>query len=75
MKVILEVRPLKWDMDSVKKYIERFNTVDEFRKDPEYISIARWIGNTKTKTGDQNLSMQNLLSDLKEKEINKSLKN
>jgi hypothetical protein len=55
-------------MDSVKKYIERFNTVDEFRKDPEYISIARWIGNTKTKTGDQNLSMQNLLSDLKEKE-------
>ena len=46
----------------------RFNTVDEFRKDPEYISISRWIRNTKTKTGDQNLSMQNLLSDLKEKE-------
>ena len=68
MKVILEVRPLKWDMDSVKKYIERFNTVDEFRKDPEYISIARWIGNTRTKTGDQTLSMKNLLSDLIEKE-------
>jgi hypothetical protein len=68
MGLILEIRPLKWDLDSVKKYIEKFNTTDEFRKDPEYLSIARWIGNTKTKTGDQTLSMQNILSDLKERE-------
>ena len=70
MEVLSEKRPLKWDMDSVKEYINQFNTVDEFRKDPEYISIGRWIGNTNTKakTGDQNISMQNLLSDLKEKE-------
>lgn len=68
MKVILEARPFKWDIDSVKNYINQFNTIDEFRKSPEYISISRWIGNTKIKTGDQNLSMQNLLSDLKEKE-------
>jgi hypothetical protein len=70
MEVLSEKRPLKWDIDSVKEYINQFNTVDEFRKDPEYISIGRWIGNTntKSKTGDQNLSMKNLLSDLKEKE-------
>jgi hypothetical protein len=68
MGLILEIRPLKWDMDSVKKYIEKFNTTDEFRKDPEYNSIVRWIGNTRTKTGDQTLSMKNLLSDLIEKE-------
>ena len=70
MEVLSEKRPLKWDIDSVKEYINQFNTVDEFRKDPEHISIARWIGNTNTKdkTGDQNLSMKNLLSDLKEKE-------
>jgi hypothetical protein len=68
MGLILEIRPLKWDLDSVKKYIEKFNTTDEFRKDPEYNSISRWIRNTRTETGDQNLSMQNLLSDLKEKE-------
>ena len=68
MRLILEIRPLKWDMDSVKQYIEQFDTTDQFRKDPEYNSIARWIRNTRTETGDQSLSMKNLLSDLIEKE-------
>jgi hypothetical protein len=68
MGLILEIRPLKWDMDSVKKHIEQFDTTDEFRKDPEYNSISRWIRNTRTETGDQTLSMKNLLSDLIEKE-------
>ena len=68
MGLILEIRPLKWNLDSVKEYIKGFNTTDEFRKDPEYNSIARWIGKTRTKTGDQTLSIKNLLSDLIEKE-------
>jgi hypothetical protein len=68
MGLILEIRPLKWDMDSVKNYIEQFDTTNQFRKDPEYNSISRWIRNTRTETGDQTLFMKNLLSDLIEKE-------
>ena len=71
MEVLSEKRPLKWDLDSVKKYIDQFNTLDEFYKSPEYVSILQWVGNTKTKTGDSTFSMQKLLSDLKEKENKK----
>lgn len=71
MEVLSEKRPLKWDMDSVKNYINQFDTLDEFYKSPEYVSILRWVGNTKTKTNDPTFSMQKLLSDLKEKENKK----
>jgi len=71
MKVLSEKRPLKWDMDSVKNYINQFDTLDEFYKDPEYSSISRWVGNMKTKTGDSIFSMKKILSDLREKEDKK----
>lgn len=71
MKVLSEIRPLKWDMDSVKNYINQFNTLDEFYKDSEYSSILRWVGNMKNKTGDSIFSMKNILSDLREKEDKK----
>ena len=68
MEVITEGRKSKWDIDSVKKHIEKFNTLNDFYDDPNSKDITTWVGNRRTRTGDQSLTMQNLLSELKEKD-------
>lgn len=68
MEVISEGRESKWDIDSVKEYISQFNTLKDFYESPEYNDIAVWISNRRNRTGDQTLTMQNMLSELKDKD-------
>ena len=77
MRLILEGRKSKWDIESVKNHIKGFNTLNDFHKDADSKDIQNWVSNRRTRTGDQSLTMANLLSELKkkdEKQITENLK-
>lgn len=76
MKVIVERS--KWDIDLIKDYISKFDTLKDFYDSPDYGDIQVWISNKRNRTGNQSLTMQNLLSELKEKDqkqLTEKLKN
>lgn len=68
MEEFFEGRETRWDIDSVKEYISQFDTVQDFYDSPEGTNVAAWISNKRTRTGDPTLTMQNMLSGLREKE-------
>jgi hypothetical protein len=62
---------------STKNHIKGFNTLNDFHKDADSKDIQNWVSNRRTRTGDQSLTMANLLSELKkkdEKQITENLK-
>jgi hypothetical protein len=75
MEVITEGRVSKWDIDSVKEYISKFDTLKDFYNDPYANEVSTWISNRRGRTGDESLTMQNLLSELREKDEKKLTEN
>lgn len=64
----------KWNIDSVKDYIKKFNRLKDFYESPEYDSIQRWVQGSRIKIDGQTISMRILLSDLKEKDNRQTTK-
>ena len=68
MEVVNTEQELKWDLEKIKEYLKRFNTLKDFYRDPNYTKIYAWINNRRNRTGDQTLYLKNLLSELIEKD-------
>lgn len=64
----------KWNIDSAKDYIKKFDRLKDFYESPEYDSIQRWVQGSRIKIDGQTISMKILLSDLKEKDNTQTTK-